>query len=608
MSNPLLYLDLINLTVGSDGTTATGYKPSEIYLIIQGRIGTGDGPYAHFNWATGQLKAMTLADNTESVQNLGGNASIKYAKYWITLEELLAKNYFDKTNGLQIPIPIYSGRLYVSFSAPVYINIVKAKDGKINPAEPDEGNTVDPNYNTIWDKFEFTSNTDNVLYSNTTAVDFVGIPMAYSINGNDAPQEGFAIDAEAQKDPFGYLTQKFSADKEFSVLVGKSRLFAPKVNSNDFAPFGNKATYMDAYVKYCWNHYFTSKDIITIWNYVDVTTAENSSLATDDDGKGSKWTAEGKITNSATGTLTFTIKTLVDKNGKALTVPTNTFEITLPSSWDTLRQGGVFAPLNSLNGYLFSIDGDIKNQVSTALNRNVMHGSYMGDFDETNKDKGTIFWANRDLFYKTNAVPAASLSVNKYGEFLHELSINKLCYALAYDDKYSRNVNLSGPLSTGKPTVMKLSIYYKKPTGDTGSFPSGSTDIKDLIGNNYTINIKQDTNAANGGIVVSVSPANGATLTGCDLMYASKEKNNQSFNLYVPGKVTDNQIQIPATNLTSPFRFVFRFEIKGDSVKDRQFLLPKDAADVNGHVLIYDPTKKDTPLTLTGILNPKLNN
>ena len=602
MSKPLLYLDLLNLTVGSDGTTATGYKPSEIYLVIQGLIGSGDGPYAHFDWTTGQLKKMAIADNTVKVPVLGGDPTIKYAKYWITLEELLTKSYYDQTNGLQIPIPIYSGRLYISFSTPVYLNVVTNNKGVISPAEPDEGNPVDPNFHTIFDKFEFTSNTDNVLFSNTTAVDFVGIPMAYSINGSDTPQEGFAIDATAQKDPFAYLTKKFVADSEFSVLVEKTRLLAPKVNSANFPPFGNDGTYMDAYVKYCWNHYFTSKDTITIWNYVDITTAENSSLSNDKDGKGCKWTAEGKITDSATGTLTFTITSLVDKNNKALTPPTNTFIITLPSTWDVLRQGGIFAPLTSLSGYLFSIDGDIKNQVSTAINRNVMHAPYKGDYDETNTSKGTIYWADRCAYYEDNGVPAASLSINKYGKFLHELSIKKLCYALAYDDKYSQNVNLSGPLSTSTPTVMKLSIYYKKPKSNTGVFPTGSIAIKDLIKNDYTIDVKQDPSAD--GVIISVSPKNGATLTNCDLMYSSKDKDNESFNLYVPGVTTNNQIHIPASNLSSPFRFVFRFEIKGDSVQGRQFLLPQDAAIANGHVLLYDPTKTTTPLTLTGITNP----
>jgi len=601
-----LFLDIVNLTVGDDGTTASGYDPSEIYLTVQGRIGTGDGDYAHLDWNSGTLKAMALSDNTEVVHKLGVDPSITYAKYWITLAELMKKSYFDPINGLAIPTPIYSGRLYVSFSDPVFIQVVLSETKVISPAEPDEGNETDPNFATIWDKFEFTANTDNVLFSNTTAVDFVGIPMAYSVDGSSTPQQGFQLDANAQKDPFEALTKNFKSDPEFSTLAGETRLFAPKVNSDNYAPFGNEATYMDAYVKFCWAHYQANTKPIEIWNFVDVTVAENPSLSSDDNGKGCKWEANGVLqggnTAGTTGKLTFTITKLTDKNGSALTVPTTAFTIPLPNSWDVLRQGGVFAPDKSLPGYKKIIDGDIKNQVSSALNRNVMHGSFIGDFDTTNPGKGTIFWADRAAYYQDNKVPAASLCINKYGMFLHKLSIDKLCYALAYDDKYGRNVNLTAKLNATTPTVMKLMVYYKKLATVSGNFPVASMKVDDLINNTYTIDIKKDPNA-NNAVVISVTPANSDKLKDCVLLFSKKTSDNQAISKYFPGHTINNQVSVPAAYLAGGFRFVFRFEIIGDTVDGRGILLPHDADQKNGAVLEYDFTNTSNPLSLVSISN-----
>ena len=603
--NDALFLDILNLTVGDDGTTATGFDPTEIFLTVQGRIGTGDGPYAHLDWSTGNLKAMALADNTEVVHKLGVDPTITYAKYWITLADLMTKSYFDTTNGLAIPTPIYSGRLYISFSDPVYIQVVFSDDNVISPAEPDEGNETDPNFMTIWDKFEFTANTDDILFSNTTAVDFVGIPMAYSVNGSNTAEQGFELDANAQKDPFEILTKSFKNDADFSVLVGTSRLFAPKVNAAEFAPFGNAATYMDPYIKFCWAHYQANTKPIEIWNFVDVTMADNTSLSSDDNGKGCKWEASGVLKggNAAgtTGTLAFTITKLTDKNGTALTPPTTVFTIPLPNSWDVLRQGGVFAPDKSLSGYLKIIDGDIKNQVSSALNRNVMHGSFTGNFDDTNPNKGLIFWADRDAYYEDNGVPTASLCINKYGKFLHELSIDNLCYALAYDDKYSQNVNLTAKLNSTTPTVMKLMVYYKKLVVANGNFPLASMKVNDLENNSYTIDLKNDPNA-NNAVLLSVTPATNKIMK-CVVLFPRNDADNQMLSKYFPGHTTNNQISIPASFLVGGFRFAFRFEIIGDSIPGRGILLPQDADHPNGTVLMYDFTNTTTPLSVVSISN-----
>jgi len=605
--NDLLYLDILNLTVDAQGNTSGGYAPSDIYLIIQGRIKSGDGAYGHFDWNTGTLKPMALADNTHIIDLLGVNPDTKYAPYWITLEDLMKKSYYDATKGLPIPTPIFSGRLYISFETPVYINVSLSKTGAIGPAEPDEGSSTDPNYYTIWDKFEFTADGFDKLYSNTTCVDFVGIPMAYSVNGAAKPQQGFDSTVASSKDPFGTVVKNFKADPDFAHLVQVDRLFAPKVNSAAFSPFGKNATFMDKYINFCWAHYFSNTAPIKIWNYVDITMLENSSLRSDDDGKGCKWEAEGVMVGGnakgTAGVITFTITALHPKNGNyKLTPPTTSFTIAHPSSWDTLRQGGVFAPITTGHAYEKAIDGDIKNQVSSALNRNVMHGEFLGDYDITNPAKGTIFWADRNAYYEDNKVPATALCVNKYGKFLHELSLDNLCYALAYDDKYGQNVNLTADLSATKPTVMKLSVYYQKPKLSGGSFPSATVKATDFLGNNYTISIVQNPKDK-GQMLMGIKAANSDVLENIVLMYVPEGADPDKYDKYVPGPATNGLVKVPVRALEGGFRFAFRFEIQGDVPSGREFLLPPDVNATNGNVYVYDPTNTTNPVSTVTIAN-----
>ena len=164
-----------------------------------------------------------------------------------------------------------------------------------------------------------------------------------------------------------------------------SAFYAPKVAGLHFNPvFGAGGNFMDAYIDFCWNRWSDGTEII-LQNHVDIPQADLPALSSEENGKGSKWVVKGGIENEV---LVFRFEALFERGGEvALPIPTAadgselTFNIPKPSSFDTLRQGGIFdkaSPKNQLNPqldkvYLQQIDGDIKNQVSSALNRAVMH-------------------------------------------------------------------------------------------------------------------------------------------------------------------------------------------------------------------------------------------
>ena len=173
---------------------------------------------------------------------------------------------------------------------------------------------------------------------------------------------------------------------------------------------------------------------------------------------------------------------------------------------------------------------------------------------------------------------------------------------MAYDDKYSQNVNLSAKLSAANPTIMKLMVYYKKMASSGGNRPLATLDIKDFLNNVYTISIVPSTKN-NGDVVISIRSATNATLTNCVVLYPRKISDQGSLNLYFPAPTTNNAITIPSASLLGGFRFVFRFQISGDPTPGRQYLLPASAAQKSGHVCFYDDTNPTAPLSTVIIPN-----
>ncbi len=561
-----LSLKIENNTVGTN--SGPGYTSDQVYLLIQGQIGD-PLVYQWYDWETKAWKAMAESDNTISLNQLGVDPSVKYANYGKSLSEIAALG--ASTNGeINIPVPVFGGRVYLSFEKPVYLHInTGSSPSGPSPAEPADDNPHDPNYTTIYDKFEFAVGNDNVLFSNTTAVDFVGIPLVYSMTHGSVTKGpvGFDIPTSEKGDPLAYVTGKIAADPNFKSLVTPYRVFAPKVTDESFAPdFGKDGDYLANYIKFCWSHYTDETNAITLWNHVDVTKAENSGLKSDQQGKSTKWTASGHVANNV---LTFKLQSLVTPDGTDLPLPADdTFTIPLPSTYDTFRQGGVFTKDDTAHPEVYTqqIDGDIKNQVSTAINRCVMHGPYKGPSDPTQSGSPEAWWADVSAFYQQNGLSDANYQTNNYSQYLHERSYDNLCYALAYDDKFSQNVNISETIDD-TATVMHVALNYLKEAG---------TKLKSATYCDKQITIKPDATYPDSEAVITFTPPAGTTVTKAFLAYqgVAGTDPDQYPAVEMPEVSGNYQINFAPGSFLSPFKFYVKYSAKGVA---GEVLLPADA-------------------------------
>jgi hypothetical protein len=102
-----------------------------------------------------------------------------------------------------------------------------------------------------------------------------------------------------------------------------------------------------------------------------------------------------------------------------------------PSSADVFGCNGVFDRVGGPSPNYAEIDGDIKNQIASALNRTVLHNP---SYDA---------WCQASSFY-TPWSGGTSPVTNLYAKTLHAQSIGGLAYAFAYDDQCGRSTTVHG--------------------------------------------------------------------------------------------------------------------------------------------------------------------
>lgn len=590
-----LALSIDNQTVDKTGQANSGFSADDIYLVIQGKI---KGVYNRLDWATGKFVPMSTADNTVDLNLLGLPSGVKYANYGKKLSEILQLSWVSN-NQIPIPVPVEGGRAYISFNQPVYF---KVNDGPA-PAEPADEVSTDPNFGIVWDKFEFTVSQDAntgalQLWSNTSCVDFVGIPMSFELSrgGQSVGKQGFDTSKIDKSDPVASIAGAF-AGTAFDALVAPQRIYAPKVSGTHFGPnFGQKGDYIQAYVDFCWNKYQAgtpnSKKIV-LSNFVDIPASEHPDINTDDEGKSAKWTAEGSASGKS---LNFALTSLVRKDGKSLSLPSpNKFVITqLPplsqqtvpddekrtTSYDTLRQGGIFTKDKNAHTkeYTQAIDGDIKNQVSTALNRSVMH---LEDMTEYPSGSGNMhLWADPSKYYQTNNLSRSQFLPNVYAKKLHELSIDGKCYALAYDDKYDQHVNLGGVIDN-TPSVLTLNLYYKK-----GEAQSAITSWASPTNQGVLAGIDPVSGENGVGLIwFKLNSTTNKTLDPSNIFLMFQESAGLPVTQFPAHKLSFNsttsrfEVKFVPGSFPSPFQFYFKYRFTANPTVEELF--PGDAIGSN---------------------------
>ena len=281
--------------------------------------------------------------------------------------------FFNLTSQSSIDLspPIISGRCWLSIGQPLSVPIWDL--GFIGPAF---NAATDPNYNIIFDKFEFTYESNNTIFCNTTSVDYFGLPITAKLTGNKSQTVGISV-------PRNQVFKAFQETPPFDSLIctvdnTQLRILAPQKDPA-FAP-----TYFDPYIVKSWQQYKDRSLTLQPLPY-----------------NGATYISTGRV--DANNVFNF------------VTMPGNTqHTIQKPTSTNVFGCDGVFDPTGS--GLYRTIDGDIKNQVSSALNRTIL----------LNSNSST--WCDASKYYLNSIT-------NYYAKILHELSINGKSYAFPYDDK-----------------------------------------------------------------------------------------------------------------------------------------------------------------------------
>lgn len=393
----LAFFLLTNLTFASTLAIKnhSGYADQEVYLLVWGYSPTDTSGAPHYlNLLTGDFPACSVADNTVAVP---GQADL-YCDYWVTLDRL---KQADGTYSFSFP-KIISARLYISFSQPVYLHINPGAPPGMR--EPSVTNPSDPNYRTIFDKFEWTYDAAG-LHANTTCVDFFCLPLQFEMKdgATSVGALGFSSSRAA-------VVQALEASPWLKSLKTPYRFYAP---ATDNPGVSFPAAYFDSYIDYCWTYYRTHTLTIT-------------GIA-----GGAGFTAAGTVQNlGGVDTLVLTVQG---------TAETHTIQKPTSSQVFACNGDGVFNPAGS-PGMDFDRDGFLKVEVASALNRTVMHlAPTPPDFSE---------WSAVGNYYQQNGLPADVFKTNIYSQILHQLAIDHLVYGYPYDDKYNQASYLSSETAT----------------------------------------------------------------------------------------------------------------------------------------------------------------
>ena len=151
---------------------------------------------------------------------------------------------------------------------------------------------------------------------------------------------------------------------------------------------------------------------------------------------------------------------------------------------------------------------------------------------------------------------------------MHEKSIGNKCYALAYDDKFSQNVNISETIDD-KETIMNVNLFSKKnkPIGYPSWKPTKKENPVAEVG------IDPDNSNNENAAVIWLKPN-----TDLDYVYLMhKETSSQEPDKYTSSQMIKNgaryEIIFLPSSVLNPFNFYFKYRVTGQKAET---LIPGD--------------------------------
>ena len=373
--------------IGTDlnNNTNGAYSDSQIYVEVLGN-NSANGNALSWIGADGTIHAASVADNT-AANHLTGPDGKSYPDYSFTLAQ---------SKLLKLPA-LSAGRVYISLGNPMYMPIMPAAPGgQLGYAGPNPQNATDPNLNTHYDWYEFTSglNSDGTpnIYINTTQVDQFGLPLLLDVW--DATSEINVGGIVSNHGQTGINESIAAIDEEYTAQtpsafhltpVSNLRILSP--DKGAFATGGANATYFDSYVSSVWSYFITNALTLSLNN-------------------GSR----EFIGNTNATNFVFTEKNL--NNGAYVG---GNYTVGKPTTQEIFACDGVFNNdgNNGNGGPQAGGTLAIEVQLCAAFNRHVIENPAQ--------------WTVPADFYL--AAPA-----NYYAQFWHTHSVDGLAYGFPYDD------------------------------------------------------------------------------------------------------------------------------------------------------------------------------
>ena len=386
--------------------TTTNGSPSGVdfnYTIYPGYVGIDLDNNTDGVWSDDQIYVEVLAldpaNSTLSWVEPNGtkvpaSAADNDASNHLTHNGTNYPNYaFTLAQSKLLLLPqLYSGRIYISYGAPMYMTTIGSGTGA-GYAGPNAQNTSDPNNGTHYDWYEFTYNGSG-LFINTTQVNQFGLPLTLDVYGNNRTfhqQTGIT-------ETISQIDQAWAAELPglfTATPISDYRILSPA--ETNFGAGQANGNYFDAYVSQIWTYYATTSLTVTLG---------------------------ARTFSGTTSGGVFTFHEVNTGNG-AFQGGTD-YVIGYPSTQQVLVCNGVFATGDANNTDRNAVELAIEAQLCAAINRHVA----------TNVSQ----WNTPSAYYQ--AAPA-----NFYAAFWHRHSVNNLSYGFSYDDVNGQ----SSTITTGDP-------------------------------------------------------------------------------------------------------------------------------------------------------------
>ncbi len=393
-------------------TNNSQFSDSEIYIAIVGkRI---DGTTMYYDLSANSASSVSMPALTASLNTLHKTAGDwGYADIFTTLSSIPNRTiYIDQS---------LSCRMFVAFRSPMYLHVHDAG----GYAGADLNNPSDPNADLRWEIVEFSYDTYNVCFVNTTRVDAFQYPMGIELYGNVSAgannaymkrgdlKSYSATIADWQNEFGGTIyancqVSRITKDTLGPIIMQPSKVASVK-NSNEF----------DAYIAQIWSAFVTKTLRCNM-------------------GERGEW--YGRVENDVFVMHRSTDASVVGRVGRPTTV-------------EVIEGAGAFATGSE-------DDKATQAQFCGAINR--------GMIDVDKADSALQNWGDRASFFTRN-------NWNKYVAFFHDAtrSFDGYTYAFCYDDTFDQ----SSTCATSHPDHLVVTIGGFTPTpGETVTPDKGTTD------------------------------------------------------------------------------------------------------------------------------------